>query len=780
MKSAKGPDTFVFGAVGLISAIGLAYEIVLLRVFSFSQWHHFASLAVALALLGFGAAGTVLTLLGKRVKKWGDSLFLTGLLIGAIGIVVAYWVSISVSIRPLFAVWDSGELFKLLFVDFFSFIPFLGLAISIGQVFVRWPNATTRLYAAHLIGSGAGSLVAALMIANLYLEVATIWLPVIILLTGSAYAWGRRAHAIFRWGSLASVIVLLLWMQNGVPQLPLSDFKRLSYLLDLPDAETLERQPGLRDEIRVIRSENIRIASGLSTQWMESIPAQDALTIGSDLAIPLPRKGKSTEYRQATLAALPFLLRPEGLVAWLGVSDWLPVDKDRKIEWVVENPQIRDIMISRGIPDNWMMIQTGSRRFLDTIEKKFSIIVYGRSANEGNAASEDYLLTREGLNAGLACLDRNGILAIPIPLSNPPRRAPKLLSMAVSVLNEGTVGKPSAQIAMLRSLHTGLLLISPSRFSHTMLNTIRDFTDQWSFDLVALTGLKETEANRHHQWSQPILYRSAQAILAGEGRIPAEALWYSLEPASDWRPYFWRTMRWRELPDLLQELGRPGLVWLDWSLLAMAVKLVVAGLLAAMLILLPLGKLPKSKRPLTRFRIWLYFAMLGLGYLLVEMAAFQRSIHYVGHPVMAATLVFALFLIGSGLGSMHAPTEGTKTCAARIFAPILVFGVFSFASLELGSKSLLALPDVWRYASIGFVFLPLAWSMGRAMPWGLRQLDIVRPAIPWAWGINGFASVLAAPLATLLAVHASQLAPWLFGELCYVAAGLIALSWMRS
>ena len=780
MKSANGPDAFVFGAVGLISAIGLAYEIVLLRVFSFSQWHHFASLAVALALLGFGAAGTVLTLLGERAKKWGDSLFLTGLLIGALGIVVAYWISISVSIRPLFAVWDSGELLKLLFVDFFSFIPFLGLAISIGQVFVRWPNETTRLYAAHLIGSGTGSLVAALMIANLYLESVTIWMPVIILLAGSAYAWGRRACAIFRWGSLAGAIVLLLWIQNGVPQLPLSDFKRLSYLLDLPNAETLERVPGLRDEIRVIRSDNIRIASGLSTQWMEAVPAQDALTIGSDLAIPLPREGKSTEYRQATLAALPFLLRPEGLVAWLGVSEWLPVDKDREIEWVVENPQIREIMVSRGVPDDWILVQGESRRYLDTAEKKFSVIVYGRSANERDAASEDYLLTREGLKAGLANLDQNGILAVPIPLSNPPRRAPKLLSMAVSVLNEGNRGNPSEQIAMLRSLHTGLLLISPSKFSQGMLNTIRNFADRWSFDLVALADLKETKANRHHRWSQPILYRSAQAILTGEGSIPAESLWYSMEPASDWRPYFLRTMRWRALPELLQELGRPGLVWLDWALLAMAVKLVVAGLLAAILVLLPLGKLPKSKHPLTRFRIGLYFAMLGLGYLLVEMAAFQRSIHYVGHPVVAATLVFAAFLIGSGLGSMQAPTEGTKTRVARIFVPILVLGVFSFALLELGSTLFLALPDGWRYAGIGLVFMPLAWSMGRAMPWGLRQLDALRPAIPWAWGINGFASVLAAPLASLLAVHASQLAPWLGGELCYVTAGIIALSWIRS
>ena len=140
MKRGGGPDAFVYTTLGLISATALAYEILLLRVFSFSQWHHFASLAVALALLGFGASGTVLTLLKERAIIWGDRLFLGGLLIGAFGMIATFWIGQWISVRPLFALWDASEFGKLLVVDFACFIPFFGFALCIGQVFARWPQ----------------------------------------------------------------------------------------------------------------------------------------------------------------------------------------------------------------------------------------------------------------------------------------------------------------------------------------------------------------------------------------------------------------------------------------------------------------------------------------------------------------------------------------------------------------------------------------------------------------------------------------------------------------
>jgi hypothetical protein len=48
----------------------------------------------------------------------------------------------------------------------------------------------------------------------------------------------------------------------------------------------------------------------------------------------------------------------------------------------------------------------------------------------------------------------------------------------------------------------------------------------------------------------------------------------------------------------------------------------------------------------------------------------------------------------------------------------------------------------------------MAFFMGMPFPIGLtRVADSAPDFIPWAWGINGFASVMSASLATLLAIE---------------------------
>jgi hypothetical protein len=75
------------------------------------------------------------------------------------------------------------------------------------------------------------------------------------------------------------------------------------------------------------------------------------------------------------------------------------------------------------------------------------------------------------------------------------------------------------------------------------------------------------------------------------------------------------------------------------------------------------------------------------------------------------------------------------------------------------------------------VMLPLA-AMGMPFPLLLRQLGRTRAEIlPWAWAINGCASVLAGPLATLLALAIGLPAVLLAASACYLVAALVAGMW---
>ena len=59
----------IAAAIFIISGSVLAYEVALMRVFSITQWHHLAYMVVSVALLGFGASGTLLSLWGARLRR---------------------------------------------------------------------------------------------------------------------------------------------------------------------------------------------------------------------------------------------------------------------------------------------------------------------------------------------------------------------------------------------------------------------------------------------------------------------------------------------------------------------------------------------------------------------------------------------------------------------------------------------------------------------------------------------------------------------------------------
>ncbi len=769
-------------AVAIAAGAGLAYEVLLLRVFSFSQWHHFASLAVSLALLGFGTAGTCLTLLGDRAVRWGDRLFVAGLWLGALGMVGAFLLPQLVSVRPLFAVWSTTELGKLLLIDFVSFVPFFGLALCLGQVFMRWPEATPRLYAADLLGAGAGSVAATVLLSRVFLEEALMVLPVLVLVTAGALSLTRAKMRAAGVVAVIGALAIAGWIVAGLPKLPLSDFKRLAYLLDLPDARVLEQRPGLRDLVTIVRSDSIRIAPALSLHWTRTVPSQDALVLGSDQVIPLPRTDAvdgDIDHLRATLTAAPLVIRPEGPVAVVGSSSSLPMllVQGESCTWIEDNRQIVDMFTARFALPGVTIRSEPARRFLAAKGELFEIIVLADAGAEGDATSESYQLTVEALEGAVALLRPGGLVVIPLSLSNPPRYAPKLLAMVAEALHARGVDSAWSHSAFVRSMDAGLVVFSNEPLSTTDVRALRSFAEKWGFDLAALPGLEESEANRFHALEAPVFYHTARALLAGDGTVPAAAEWYSRRPATDQQPYFWHSMRWPNVPELIRSFGRRGLVWLDWSLLMTAVKLVVAGLLAALLILAPYGRLPPGRRPVTRWSVLIYFAALGLGFLLLEMVAFQRAVLFAGHPVPAASLVFAVFLIGSGLGSLSAPTTADRRAAHRIFGPILATAVAGIGCLHVATPLLLSLQQALRLTLVGALVFPMAVALGRAMPWGLRQLDRARPLIPWAWGLNGFASVLAGPLAVLLSVHFSQIATAVVATSCYVAAWGIACVW---
>jgi hypothetical protein len=84
-----------------------------------------------------------------------------------------------------------------------------------------------------------------------------------------------------------------------------------------------------------------------------------------------------------------------------------------------------------------------------------------------------------------------------------------------------------------------------------------------------------------------------------------------------------------------------------------------------------------------------------------------------------------------------------------------------------------ALPQGARLAAAAALVAPLAFWMGMPLPLAIGRLGGPQ-LVAWAWGLNGFASVVGAVLATLLAVHLGFNGVLLLASALYLAAAAAA------
>ena len=781
-SAADRPSWLHLAALFSLSAATLAFEILLLRLFEFSHWHYFAGFAIALALLGFGSAGTTLALLGDRPQRWGDGWFLGGLLTAALGLYLVLGLQAYIALRPVFAAWDARELGKLLLVDVGAFLPFYGAGLAIGQVFIRWPRHARKLYAVNLVGSGCGSVAASLLLTFGSIAAALAFVALLLVLVGTGIALAQRQRLA---AGLCVIALLLAAPFTWRPPAPaVSDFKALARVQDLPDAQVLAVQPGLIGQLTLLRSESLRYAPGLSLAWPQSVPAMDVAIIGSDAEVPLPRAFPfDAQYAPASLAGLPFALRPHGAALVLGASAWQSpalAGAGNTVTWIELDQRVLDIARQRGARSpRFTLIADQPYRHLAITTAHYDLIVADQAYNGGDAATEEYLFTVEGIVLALQRLAPDGLLAIPLRLQQPPRHLPRMLATIKQALVRHGAAAPGAHVAALRGLQTHLLLIAPRPLTKADSAALRAFAQQWQFDFDWLPDVTGEELNRYHKLEAPIFFATARAILTGEVTLPDDAAWFATDSARLDRPYLWRSLLWERVPHLVATMGPRAMVYLDWSLIFSAATVALITVLAFLLILAPLGRLPAVLPPLSRLSVAGYFTMLGLGYLLIEIAVLQRVILFTGTPVLAASIVFAIFLIGSGVGSAMAPEARTRRVVLHMFAVIAMGFVIAAAALWLAADILLEPPMTPRLMLIIMLSLPLAWTMGRPFPWALRQLADQPRWIPWAWAINGFASVAAASLAPLISVHQGQPSTLTAGLLCYLVAVTIALRWTR-
>ena len=173
----------------------------------------------------------------------------------------------------------------------------------------------------------------------------------------------------------------------------------------------------------------------------------------------------------------------------------------------------------------------------------------------------------------------------------------------------------------------------------------------------------------------------------------------------------------------------------------------------------------------------LYFMAVGMGFMLFEISLIQRFVLFLGHPTYSLSVTLFSLLVFLGWGSyLSRRWVGRQHVALPVAVlAIAALALFYAKGLPIVQGWLLATPILVRAAVTAAVLAPLGLVMGLFFPIGIRiASSIHEDLVPWAWGINGCASVTAGVLAVVLAMSYGFTAVWTLSVLAY-ALGVIAL-----
>ena len=145
-------------AIALISAAVLAYEVLLMALFSLIQWHHFAYLVVSIALLGFGVSGSLLVFAAPRLAGRFRIFATSQAVLFALTAMLGFGLAQRISFNPEELIWDPHHWLRLALVILLLTLPFFLAANLIGMALIEFRNRLARIYAADLLGAGIGAL----------------------------------------------------------------------------------------------------------------------------------------------------------------------------------------------------------------------------------------------------------------------------------------------------------------------------------------------------------------------------------------------------------------------------------------------------------------------------------------------------------------------------------------------------------------------------------------------------------------------------------------------
>jgi predicted membrane-bound spermidine synthase len=650
-------------------------------------------------------------------------------------------------------------------------VPFFFIGVIISAAFNAFSRVAGKLYAADLIGASAGALLVVLFLIMTGGEGTTLIVGMIAAVSAAIFSWiakssKKKIVSLVFVAFAASLLFTNFSTQIfAIPTDPTAQKDLPIYLRENPGSKIVKTQWNSFSRIDVVEGgtgneglvAKIFIDGGAGTNiisWDGNLESRQELT--------------------TWMQYLPFKMmqNPEVLVIGSGggrdvVAALVSGSKD--VTSVEINPIIFETVKSYGDRAGNVYTQPyvdahvdEGRSFVTRSSDKYDIVyipfvdTWASVSSGGLSVSENFLYTVEGFQQYYDHLtDRGKIVTVRWLIDSP-----RFVSTFTKLLEQN--GVPQEEV------HRHLIMVTSDSYTQDPSVTMvifskAPFTDE---EIRFLSESFDSHGYKPILIPGQVMREPYPALLNGE--IELEQFYdmfpTKVYPVTDDNPYFLSFEK--PLPAVVETL------------------LSVSFVIVALFLVIPFAWVRRSGGggELGIAGMIPYFAALGMGFILIELAILQKLILLIGNPTMTFAILLFTLLLSSGSGSLVSSKIVRNSTRNLVFviSGIAAFGTLYAALLPSIIYSTISEPfEVKAMVSVA-VLAPIGFLMGMPLPTGMRLLKEYRPAyIPWMWAVNGAFSVLGAVLSIMLGIMYGSSEAMMLGVSIYFIALGISFAWKK-
>jgi hypothetical protein len=455
------------------------------------------------------------------------------------------------------------------------------------------------------------------------------------------------------------------------------------------------------------------------------------------------------------------------------------------VQLLTRHPNFLDFNNVARLPGVQFVLDEG-RSWLARSQESFDLIqmslvdTWAATGAGAFTLSENGLYTVQAWKTFLNRLTPKGVLTVSRWYdASVPDETGRLISLATAALMEMGITEPRRHLVLAAQGEIATLVLSKSPFSASDLETLERAVAEYQHEIL----LSPRRAPR-----STTLFRITSAADRKSLDTYTSSLAFDLTPPTDDRPFFFNQL---PLSRPFQAIAHAQAVLATGPLgggvrqgnlvatLTLLVLFFISLMFVTAAIIVPLRPALRDVGPAVATRGTLYFALIGAGFMMVEIGLLQRMTVFLGHPIYSLSVLLFSLILTTGIGSLL--SEKTRL---HNRARITIWGIVTGGYLMLLPFLLSELFAAFNHATLTVriaicvaSITPAGLLLGFGFPTGMRLIAAIdsRPT-PWFWGINGAAGVLASVSAIAVSLALGITATLILGALCYFLLVPVALA----